>query len=202
MSIDKQTRQLAAIAYGEASTANVKDEISAIAWAVANRARAWDGKTVDELLKADPNYTYAVTDGNARYNILMESSEGDIAKDPAMQHAIDSAQAALDNSGDDLSNGAFWWDGIDFKTNFKNHPKVKNGFHITDPSHNIFDVKDVSKPTTIYWKVLDKKTKKIVDSKIRGKYEFVWESTAAYGKTIFWKHNNDYLKATGGKAYR
>jgi hypothetical protein len=202
MSIDEQTRKLAAIAYGEASTANVKDEISAIAWAVANRARAWGGKTVDELLKADPNYTYAVTDGNARYNLLMESSEVDIAKNPAMQHAIDSAQAALDNSGDDPSNGAFWWDGKDFKTNFKNHPKVKNGFHIADPSHNIFDVKDVSKPTTIYWKVRDKKTKKIVNSKVRGKYEYVWESTAAYGSTIFWKHNDDYLTATGGKAYR
>lgn len=202
MSIDEQTRRLAAIAYGEASTANVKDEISAIAWTVANRARAWGGKTIDELLKADPNYTYVVTDGSERYNLLMKASEVDIAKNPAMQHAIDSAQAALNNAGNDLSNGAFWWDGKDFKTNFKNHPKVKNGFRIADPSHNIFNVKDVSKPTTIYWKVRDKKTNKIVNSKVRGEYEFVWESTAAYGSTIFWKHNDDYLKATGGKAYR
>jgi len=25
---------------------------------------------------------------------------------------------------------------------------------------------------------------------------------AAHGKTIFWKYNADYLKATGGKSYR
>ena len=39
-SIDDQTRKLAAIAYGEASTANNSDEIGGIAFAVANRARA------------------------------------------------------------------------------------------------------------------------------------------------------------------
>jgi uncharacterized Zn-binding protein involved in type VI secretion len=29
-----------------------------------------------------------------------------------------------------------------------------------------------------------------------------WVSTAAHGSTVFWLHNPDYLKATGGKAYR
>ena len=57
MTIDAQTRKLAAIAYGEASTANVPNEIAAIAWAVANRARAWGNKTIDQMLASDPNYT-------------------------------------------------------------------------------------------------------------------------------------------------
>ncbi|MCD4501086.1 hypothetical protein [Chromobacterium vaccinii] len=202
MSLDAQTRKLAAIAYGEASGANDSNEIGGIAWAVANRARTWGGKTVDGLLAADPNYTYAVKDGNQRYAKLMKATEAAIAADPGMKLAVDSAKAALANSGNDPSNGAYWWDGKDFKSNFDNHPKVKDGFHITDPKHNIFDVKDVAHPTTIYWKVRDKKTGKEVNSKVRGKFQFVWESTAAYGSTIFWKHDADYIKATGGKAYR
>jgi hypothetical protein len=151
----------------------------------ANRARAWGRKTIDELLTADPNYTYAVKDGNQRYRKLMMATEIAIVADSGMSLAVEHAKAALTNSGDDLSNGAFWWDGKDFKTNFQNHPKVRDGFQISSPSHNIFNVKNVSHPTTIYWKVRDKKTGKEINSKIRGKYQFAWESTAAYGGTIF-----------------
>jgi hypothetical protein len=203
MTLDAQTRKLAAIAYGEASGANDANEIGGIAWAVANRCRAWGGKTVDQLLAADPNYTYAVKDGNQRYKKLIMASEKDIAADMnGMALAVDVAKKALANTGTDPSNGAYWWDGVDFKTNYANHPKVKDGFRFTDPAHNIFDVKEKYIPTTIYWKVRDKKTGKEVNSKIRGAFSYVWESTAAYGKTIFWIHNVDYLKATGGKAYR
>ncbi|MCG2576842.1 hypothetical protein LZ012_07530 [Dechloromonas sp. XY25] len=202
MTIDAQTRKLAAIAYGEASGANDANEIGGIAWAVANRARAWGEKTVGQLLAADPNYTYAVKDGNPRYKKLMAASEKEVAADKGMTLALDCASNALANTGTDPSNGAYWWDGLDFKTNYQNHPKVKDGFHIIEPAHNIFDVKETSYLTTIYWKVRDKKTGKEVNSKVRGTYKYVWESTAAYGKTIFWKHDADYLKATAGKAYK
>ena len=45
--IDRNIKRRAAIAYGEGSTLNDVDEITAIAFAFANRARAWGGKTVD-----------------------------------------------------------------------------------------------------------------------------------------------------------
>lgn len=200
--IDPQTKKLAAIAYGEASGANDSDEIGGIAWAVANRARAWGGKTLDQLLQADPNYTYAVKDGNQRFKRLMEASAEDIANDKGMALALESATNALAVNGNDPSNGAYWWDGVDFKTNYVNHPKVKNGFKYGDSAHNIFNVNEASKSVTIYWKVWNKKLKKEVESKVRGTYQYVWCSTAAYGKTIFWTHDADYLKATGGKDYR
>ncbi|MDF3836059.1 hypothetical protein P3W85_24350 [Cupriavidus basilensis] len=199
--IDKQTRKLAAIAYGEASVADDPNEIGGIAYAVANRARAWGGKTVDQLLAADPNYTYAVSDGNVRYQKLMDASDAQIAKNKGMTAALQHAISALANTGTDPSNGAFWWDGLDFRTKAK-HPKRKDGFYYGDEAHNIFNVDPVSKPVTIYWKVANKKTGKEVNSKVRGKYEYVWVSTAAHGQTIFWTHDSDYLEATGGKAYR
>jgi hypothetical protein len=199
--IDPQTKKLAAIAYGEASTADDPNEIGAIAWAVANRARAWDNKTISQLLVADKNYTYAIKDGNPRYNRLMDASDAAIAADKGMALALDAAKNALANTGCDPSNGAYWWDGTDFKTNYKKHPKVKDGFRISDPEHNIFNVEERSHLVVLYWQAKNKKGV-IVNTKERGRYSYVWESTAAYGSTIFWKHDADYLTATGGKAYR
>ena len=202
MTIDAQARRLAAVAYGEASGANDPNEIGGIAWAVANRAKAWGNKTIDQLLATDPNYTYAVKDGNPRYGRFMAASERQIATDTGMSIALQSANNALASSGNDPSDGAYWWDGVDFKTNFQNHPKVKDGFHFSSPAHNIFGVQEANRLVTIYWKVRERKTGKEVNSKVRGTYKYVWESTAAYGKTIFWKHGVDYLNATGGKAFR
>lgn len=196
------TRKLAAIAYGEASVADDSNEIGGIAFAVANRARAWSGKSIEELLAADPNYTYAVKDGNARYQRLIAAAEAQIVRDAGMKLALDWAKRALSGEGADPSNGAYWWDGRDFKTNYKNHPKVKDGFKYGSVSHNIFGVPEASRPVTVYWKVRNKKTGAIVNSTVRGRYEFVWKSTAAHGSTIFWTHNSDFLKATGSKEYR
>jgi len=198
--IDAQTRKLAAIAYGEAGVKDDEGEIGGIAWAVANRARAWDGKTIEELLKADPNYTYAIKDGNARYAKLMKASADAIDKDAGMAAALKAATEALANSGTDSSGGGFWWDGKDFGTNPK-HAKRVAGFRYGDPSHNIFKVDAVSKPVTTYWMTKDKHGN-VVQGKERGKYTAVWVSTAAHGDTIFWKHDEDYLTAEGAKAYR
>ena len=118
-------------------------EIGGIAWAVANRCRAWGGKTVDQLLTADPNYTYAVKDGNIRYGQFMAASAATIEGNLGMKLAQEAAENALAQRGADPSCGGYWWDGKDFKTNYKNHPKVKDGFRFGDPSHNIFGVKDI-----------------------------------------------------------
>lgn len=201
--VSAEIRKLAAIAYGEASTLNDENEIGGIAFAVANRARAWGAKSVDALLKADTNYTYAVTDGNERYNKLMKASEEDIQKDEGMKIAIVMARHALGNTGDDPSNGGLWWDGADIKSNYSKHAKVKDGIHFGDPKHNIYNIKESSQgEVTIYWKVRNKKTGKEVNSKSRGSYSHVWISTAAYGGTIFWKYDGDFLKATGAKNYK
>ena len=53
--LDPQTKLLAAIAYGEASPANLKDEFIGIAHTVMNRCRIWGNKTVEQLIGADPN---------------------------------------------------------------------------------------------------------------------------------------------------
>lgn len=205
--IDDDTRLLAAIAYGEASGANDSNEIAGIAFAVANRCRAWGRKTVSELKVTDPNYAYAWNGTNQRFNRFMKASDSDIKKDAGMSSALDWAKVALAGSGNDPSNGALFWDGLDFKTDKNgndniNHPKRKNGFKYGDSSHNIFGVPEKKRAVIIRWKIKNKKTGEIVSGAERGRYDAPWVSTAAHGKTIFWKYSEDYLKATGGKEYR
>tara|TARA_B100001105_G_C22390578_1_gene444171 strand:+ start:1099 stop:1716 length:618 start_codon:yes stop_codon:yes gene_type:complete len=200
--IDDDMRLLAALAYGEASTADDSDEIGGIAFAVANRCRAWGGKTVSALKVADPNYAYAWDGSNARFNRLMKASESTIDKVAGMSVALDWAIAAFTNKGADPSNGGFWWDGLDFKTNYSNHPKVRDGFRFGDPSHNIFNVQEKKREVIVRWKIRKKNTGQIVDGAERGRYDAVWASTAAHGSTIFWKHPEDYIQATGGKDYK
>jgi hypothetical protein len=199
--IDAQVRLLAAIAYGEAGIEDVSSEIGAIAWAVANRARMWGACTVTQLIKKDPNYTYAVTDGNARYAKLKSATKAVIDKSPGMTAAVNSATAAIAGTGTDLAAGGIWWDGLDFKTN-SNHPKRLQGFKYGAAAHNIFAVPEFTRSVIIFWRVINKRTGKEVDGKERGRYDHVYISTAAYGNTIVWKYNPDYLSATGGKAYK
>lgn len=200
--ISEEVRLLAAISYGEASTADDPQEIGGIAFATANRCRAWGGKTVTELRAADPNYSFAWNGSNERFNKLMRTPDSEIELNPGMRLAVDWAKKALANEGPDPSNGAFWWDGLDFKTNYAHHKKVQRGFKWGAPSHNIFGVPENRVAITTRWQILNKKTGKIVDGAERGRYDSVWVSTAAHGGTVFWQHNPDYLQATGGKAYR
>ena len=153
-------------------------------------------------MKADINYVIAAQGANERFNRMMAASPEHIASDPGMRIALDYAYRAWSNEGEDPSNGAFWWDGKDFRTKYPTRPKVIDGFRFGDPSHNAsFGVKESSNPETLYWKHKNKKTGKEVNGNVRGRYLFVWLSTAAHGETIFWRYDPHYLKVTGGKAY-
>lgn len=111
-----QVRKLAAIGYGEASTDNNPQEVRAICFTVTNRMRAWQLADVDSLLKeAGAGYVVATKGNNVRYNQLMAASDAAINADQNMRSAVESARDALAQRGNDPSNGAYWWDGVDIK---------------------------------------------------------------------------------------
>ncbi|HJV86282.1 MAG TPA: hypothetical protein VJ698_12485 [Noviherbaspirillum sp.] len=201
--LDNETRLLAAMAYGESSSQNVADEMKAIANVLVRQRNARGYKDMAAFTASDPTFSFVVNDGNARYAKLMNASENDIAKDPGMTAAVVAAQNAL-SDGPDLSNGAYFWDGADIKTNYAKHFKVRNGIRFSGPAHNIYGI-DESTKLVILKKVVVKRVKGKVVSKKEielGRYDHVYESTAAYGGTIFWKHNPDYMKVTHAKEYK
>lgn len=171
-----EKKLLAAIAYGESSGLNNYEEMAAIASATVRRRDSAHKSSVNTLLKSYPNFSYAITDGNERYRALMCSETSESFED-----AYKAAENAL-NYGFDFANGGCFWDGYDLKTSGKKHYKYKQGFRYSNPAHDIFHAPEPPH---------------VLIHGPKGNYDNIYISTAAYGKTIFWKIDEKYLKATG-----
>lgn len=173
-----EEKLLAAIVYGESSTTENYEEMAGIAYATLRRRDAAKMSSLQALLKKYPSFSFVISDGNPRYRKLMCSDT-----ELTLEKAYDAARNAL-NKGVDYANGGCFWDGYDLKTNGPLHYKYRHGFHFTNYQHNIFGV-----PESPLRNITTKK----------GQYDYEYESVAAYGKTIFWKLNSNFLKATGNK---
>ena len=185
--ISKEVRILAAMAYGEASPKDVAEEIGAIANVLVRQRTARGYSDMSTFVSSDKTFSFVVRDGNARYKKFTNASEAAIAKDAGMTAALNSAKQALENDGKDLSNGGFFWDGADIKSNYKNHFKVKHGIRFTDPSHNIYGIEESTKLVIITKTTVKKKKGKVISSETTevARYDHIYISTAAYGGTIF-----------------
>ena len=201
---EAEVRLLAAITYGESSTKDNADEMFALASVLVRQRDARGYKEISSFAAKEKTFAYAAIDGNHRFGKLMKASEQEIDKHPGMKAAVGAAINAL-NGGEDKSNGAFFWDGADIKTNYAGHFKVRRGIKFTEPSHNIYEIPESSKIEIKYkiTKTKDRKTGKI--SKVTeevGRYDHQYDSTAAHGGTIFWKLNPEFLKVTKGWEYK
>jgi hypothetical protein len=201
--LPEETRLLAAMAYGEASAQDVPEEMDALASVLVRQRNARGYKDMMTFTKNEKSFSFVVADGNVRYKKLMKASKAEIAKSPGMTAAVAAAKDAL-AGGKDLSNGAYFWDGADIKSNYKNHFKVRQGIQFGDKGHNKYDIKE-STSLVLKKKVTVQKKNGEVISKTEievGRYDHVYESTAAYGGTIFWKFNPEYVRLNHAKEYK
>lgn len=143
--------------------------MAGIASAMLRKRNATGKSSVNGFLKENRSFSYAITDGNERYRMLMCSDT-----EQGYELAYKAARNALSN-GKDYAEGGCFWDGYDLKTYGSKSYRYKRGFRFTQSKHNIFAIMEP----------LPKE----------GKYQHIFESTAAYGKTIFWKLTKDFLKA-------
>ena len=89
------------------------------------------------------------------------------------------------------SNGAYWWDGADIKSNMHNK---EWGIHYTDPKYDIYKTGDTTVgPFQEHWQPSGKNRGEPWNHKL--------DSTAAYGGTVFWKKNSNYQDVTDNKVY-
>jgi hypothetical protein len=120
-----------------------------------------------------------------------------------MKAAVGAAKNAL-AGGPDLSNGAYFWDGRDIKTNYKNHFKVRHGIKFSCPEHNIYGIAESTKLVKLNKTVKKRSKGKIISEETveAGRYDHIYVSTAAFGGTIFWKNNEEYMAVTKAKAHK
>jgi hypothetical protein len=201
--IDQETRLLAAMAYGEASAADVADEMSALASVLVRQRDARGYTSISTFVSSDRTFSFVVKDGNERYRKLINASEAQLEKDPGMKAAVAAAENAI-AGGPDLSNGAYFWDGCDIKTNYKSHFKVRNGVKFADSAHNIYRISESTKLIILNKTIVKKSKGKVISMETVevGRYDHVYVSTAAYGGTIFWKNNQEYMTVTRAKAHK
>lgn len=204
---------------GESSLLNSFEEMAAIAAVLIRQKNSRSRDTWKEFVQKEKSFAFAFSDGNPRYKLVSESSDRDVIEKEPMATAYKAAKHALDG-GVDYSNGGYFWDGDDIKSNYKNHFKVKKGIHFTSSSHNIFNIEESSVKYQKYktsGKGKDKKKELVKEC------DWVYESTAAYGGvyvikkqkmvigkdkkpkkvveevekftgTIFWKMSKDYVE--------
>jgi hypothetical protein len=134
--------------------------------------------SVNVLVQKRKHFSYVVYNKNERFIKLMCGDEENFEK------AYEAAKNALDY-GKDYSYGACYWDGYDLKVSGTKHAKYKEGFRYSNPSHNIFPA---SEPP--YKRRKGRK---------HGYYDNKYISTTTQGKTIFWKLDEQYLEANGGR---
>jgi hypothetical protein len=201
--IDQETRLLAAMAYGEASADDVEDEIGALASVLVRQRDARGYASMTTFTTSDRTFSFVVKDGNERFKKLMEASEDEIEKNAGMKAAVKAARNAL-AGGPDLSNGAYFWDGRDIKTNYKHHFKVRHGIKFSRAGHNIYSIPESTKLVILNKTIIKKSQGKIIskDTVEVGRYDHVYVSTAAFGGTIFWKNNDEYMTVTRAKAHK
>ncbi|QPF76343.1 hypothetical protein G8A07_00065 [Roseateles sp. DAIF2] len=194
--LDAETRALAALAYGEASTKDVFEEMAAIAIVVLRQQKARGYSSVSTFLATDKTYAYAASDKNPRYKLFVRSTDAQVSADSGMSMAVRAVNHARTPNAEDYSNGAFFWDGYDIRTNYAKHDKVKKGIKITDPAHNVVGIEDKEVPGEEWWR--DAKGNK---TKLRGRWSYRFQSTAGWGGTIFWKYNPDFIKGASNSEY-
>ena len=175
--IDPDLKILIGGVLGESSLLNKFEEMAAIAAVLIRQKKSRGRDTWKEFVQNEKSFAFAFSDGNPRYKLVSDSSDSDVVEKEPMATAFKAVKHALEG-GKDYSNGGYFWDGDDIKSNYKNHFKVKKGIHFSDSSHNIFDIKESRVNYQKYKTTGRGKDKK---KELVKECDWVYESTAAYG---------------------
>jgi hypothetical protein len=100
----------------------------------------------------------------------------------------------------DYSNNAILWDGLDLSTNYNNHPKIVDGYLVSDKNHNVLNIKSKkvndNKNNEEDKKVCNKlysiKDPKFVEEKC---YSYKYKTTVGFAKTMFVKLTDEFEEA-------
>jgi len=168
---------LAGVIYAEASNNATPGEAAGIYGVLRNRANGDGNSILDQA-----NDTSEVFGAQESEKIKIFNKYASEAKRRAVYLGI----AAAIVSGVDVSNGAYYWHGVDFRKHTPGSHAYERfylvGFHFTSASHDI-------------WKMGDHKSG-------NKDWAYKYESTAAQGSTTFMKLTEAWKNANGATTWR
>lgn len=173
--------------YGETDEKNYTlEEMQAIGDVIMNRTELMGTTATEEIQKPGQVYGYYDNDSQGvtyRGRTSNNNTRLKISRNATITTMLGTSKGK--------SNGAYWWDGADIKSNMHNK---EWGIHYTDPKHDIYGTGDTTVgPFQEHWQPSGKNRGAPWNHKL--------DSTAAYGGTIFWKKNSNYQDVTDRKAY-
>ena len=184
---------ITAALYGE-GTENL-DEMQAIGDAIMNRVEfmgtcARVEITMPRQVKGYNETSRAATSNGRTSN---ENSKLNTARNAAITTILGTSRGK--------SNGAYYWDGADIAITDRSNPLWNEhrdwGLHFSESGHDIYNIGDTTGgPYVNYWKYEDGRP-----PKLRGICNQKFDSTAAYGGTIFWKVNPTYKDIMGASDF-
>lgn len=183
---------LAAIINGESTASSSSfEEQAGIGKAALRKRDAWKASTLQALIHKTKGAFYAVSPTNPRFMNILCIEENNIENEyPELYNAT---LNAFDPEATDYSNGGCYWDGVDIASKLEKHKHYKWGYKFTDPSHNLYpQILSNTPPKNMTGDIKDPVTH------VLNSYDWKLESTAAHGKTIFWKLTDEYLNAIKG----
>jgi len=171
-------KAMAGILYAEAD--GTGDEVADIYSMLENRA-SYEGTTVKEQMTLKKG-----VNGVSEADKINQADKVGMA---AKKEAVFSGLIKGILSETDFSNGAFYWDGKDFKKDAKPNGGYKKmyvpGYEFTDKSHDLFKQGNKSVKGSNTFKMGEKKT-------ITKSWDYKYESTGAIGKTTFSKFTDSW----------
>lgn len=173
---------MTAALYGETDEKNYTlEEMQAIGDVIMNRAELMGTTATEEIQKSDQVYGYYNNDSQGvTYRGRTSNSNA------RLKTSRNATITTMLGTSKGKSNGAYWWDGADIKSNMHNK---EWGIHYTDPKHDIYETGDTTVgPFQERWQPSGKNRGDPWNHKL--------DSTAAYGGTIFWKKNSNYQYVT------
>ncbi|MGB7070785.1 MAG: RHS repeat-associated core domain-containing protein, partial [Pyrinomonadaceae bacterium] len=176
-----QFDNLAGVIYAEASNNAPWTEAAGIHGVLRNRAAADETSVSDQATVANGIYG-----AGEKEKKKISDPNASTAKRNAVYKGLALSIVAFAVNGSDLSGGAYFWHGTDFRRptagSTAHQSFYRSGFQFTSPSHDI-------------WNLGSRRSG-------NSRYDYKYQSTAAFGQTTFMKLTETWMKANGANTWR
>lgn len=129
-----------------------------------------------------------------RFIAFESATEAERAAHPGMNRALACARRVLQGNVPDFTRGAWFWEGASLRQGGLRHPRRQAGIRFTQPGHNLYHLHDARRSASPNSPALQTRAER--------EAQIAFESTAAWGASIFFRHPAAWLRAHGVQPWK